>query len=168
MKGKIYLYLFVFTLLLVIFQFVNSKNVLDTYEKRIASNEEKIEKYKDSIVQLADKNLELMHFNIDFNEDAREYFERQGYDAEQLIGIIQDQLISTNIYEGDDHPLVPYASMTDKKMLINTIKLINHKWIVADFTDGKHWGELFLTYELTEARNLDFKLVEYTMYMPNY
>lgn len=168
MKGKIYLYLFVFTLLLVIFQFVNSKNVLDTYEKRIKSNEEKIEKYKDSIIQIADKNLELMHFNIDHNEDAHMYFERQGYDSEQLIKIIKDQLISTNVYEGPDHPIIPYASMTDNKIMINTIKLINHKWIVADFTDGKHWGELFLTYELNDKQDLNFKLVEYTMYAPNY
>jgi len=167
MKGKIYLYLFVFTLLLVIFQFVNSKNVLDTYEKRIKSNEDKIEKYKDSIIQIADKNLELMHFNIDYNEDAHMYFERQGYDSDQLIKIIKDQLISTNVYEGEDHPIIPYASMTDNKIMINTIRLINHKWIVADFTDGKHWGELFLTYELNEDQNLDFKLVEYTMYAPN-
>lgn len=168
MKGKIYLYLFVFTLLLVIFQFVNSKNVLDTYEKRIKSDEVKIEKYKDSIMKMADKNLELMHFNIDFNEDAQSYFERQGYDSEQLIKIIEDQLISTNVYEGEDHPIIPYASMTDNKIMINTIKLINHKWIVADFTDGKHWGELFLTYELSKDKNLDFKLVEYTMYAPSY
>ena len=167
MKGKIYLYLFVFTLLLVIFQFVNSKNVLDTYEKRIKSNEEKIEKYKDSIIQIADKNLELMHFNIDYNEDAHMYFERQGYDSDQLIKIIKDQLISTNVYEGEDHPIIPYASMTDNKIMINTIRLINHKWIVADFTDGRHWGELFLTYELNENQNLDFKLLEYTMYAPN-
>jgi len=167
MKGKIYLYLFVFTLLLVIFQFVNSKNVLDTYEKRIKSNEDKIEKYKDSIIQIADKNLELMHFNIDYNEDAHMYFERQGYDSDQLIKIIKDQLISTNVYESEDHPIIPYASMTDNKIMINTIRLINHKWIVADFTDGKHWGELFLTYELNEDQKLDFKLVEYTMYAPN-
>lgn len=168
MKGKIFLYLFVFTLLFVIFQYVNSKSILEIYEKKIEKLQLKVEVYKDSIIALEDENLDLMYFNIEHNDDALSYFERDGYDTSELIPFIKDELYKLNVYEGDDHPIVPYASMTEGKILINKVKLLNHKWIIADFSDGKFWGELFLTYEITDDKELKFNLVEYFMYPPQY
>ncbi len=166
MKGKIFMYLFLFTLLFVIFQYVNSKGILESYEKKINRSKAAIETYKDSIMALEDENLELLYFNIDNNDDALSYFENSGYDTAELIPFIKDELHKLNVYEGDEHPIVPYASMTEGKILINKVKLLNHKWIIADFSDGKYWGELFLTYEITDAQELKFRLVEHFMYPP--
>ena len=83
-----------------------------------------------------------------------------------MIPFIKDELHNLNVYEGDDHPIVPYASMTEGKIMINKVKLLNHKWIIADFSDGKYWGELFLTYEITDAQELKFRLVDHFMYPP--
>ena len=163
MKSKIFMYLFVFTILLVIFQYVNSKNILDKYENDITKFKAKIEKLEDATVIMQDENLELMHFNLEHNEDAISFFESKGLDVSELIPFIKDGLYTLNEAKGE-HPLVPYASMTDGKMMINTIKLLNHKWILADFSDGKHWGELFLTYRITDNQELKFNLVEYFMY----
>ena len=43
MKGKIYLYLFMFSLLVNVFQYVNSKAIIDKYEKDIKKFKAKIE-----------------------------------------------------------------------------------------------------------------------------
>ena len=43
MKGKIYLYLFVFSNLVNVFQYVNSKGIIDKYEKDIKKFKAKIE-----------------------------------------------------------------------------------------------------------------------------
>jgi len=43
MKGKIYLYLFVFSILVNVFQYVNSKEIIDKYEKDIKKFKAKIE-----------------------------------------------------------------------------------------------------------------------------
>lgn len=166
MKKKIFLYLFVFTILLVIFQYVNSKSILESYEHKIDKLREKVEVFKDSIIALEDENLDLLYFNIENNDDALSYFERDGYDTSELIPFIKDELYKLNVYEGDDHPIVPYASMTGGKILINKVKLLNHKWIIADFSDGKYWGELFLTYEIIDKQKLKFKLIEYFLYPP--
>jgi len=157
------MYLFVFTVLLVIFQYVNAKNILDKYERDIVKFKEKIETYENSIEDLQDENLELKHFNLEDNEDAISYFEDKGFDVSELVPFIKDELYTLNEFKGE-HPLVPYASMTERKMMINTIKLLNHKWIIADFSDGKHWGELFLTYSITADQELKYNLVEYFMY----
>ncbi|VAV82686.1 FIG00652504: hypothetical protein, partial [hydrothermal vent metagenome] len=129
MKGKIFLYLFVFTLLLVVFQYVNSKSIIEKYEKDIIKAKERITVYKDSIMTLQDENLELMYFNLENNEDAISYFENKGLNVSELIPFIKDELYNLNEAKGE-HPLVPYASMTDGKMLINNIRLLNHKWII--------------------------------------
>ena len=52
MKSKFLTYAFLFTVLVVVFQYVNSKQIIDKYEKDI-----KI--YKDSIEQLEVQNSEL-------------------------------------------------------------------------------------------------------------
>lgn len=159
------MYLFVFTTLLVIFQYVNSKNIFEKYEKDIIKAKEKVTAYKDSLMVLEDENLELMYFNLEHNEDAISYFERKGVNVSELIPFIKDELYKLNEKKGE-HPLVPYASMTDGKMLINTVRLLNHKWIIADFSDGKYWGEMFITYEITDNMEMDYNLVEYFMYPP--
>jgi|TARA_B110000093_G_C12900691_1_gene380280 hypothetical protein len=43
MKGKIYLYLFMFSILVNVFQYVNSKSIIDKYEKDIKKFKTKIE-----------------------------------------------------------------------------------------------------------------------------
>lgn len=158
------MYLFIFTVLLVVFQYSNSKSILDKYEKDIKTFKSKITDQEATIKRLEDENFELNYFNIDRNEDALSYFEAQGYDTEQLIPAIIEGLYNMNNYEGDEHPIVPYVSMTDSKLLINKIRVLNHKWIVANFTDGDYWGEVFLTYSVDENNDLKYKLVEYFLY----
>ena len=164
MKSRIFMYLFIFTVLLTIFQFVNSKRILDSYEVDIKEEKVKIKELKESIAILQEENSEMKLFDLQYDEEALDYFEDQGYNAMELIPFIQDELYKLNVYEGDDHPIVPYVSMTKGKMLINSIRLLNHKWLIANFTDGKHWGQMFLTYELIDGKELKFKLEQYFMY----
>jgi len=165
MKSKVFLYLFVFALLLVLFQYVNSKNVFESYESKLNKVDERVVALKDSIMTLEDELLDLMYFNLENNDDALSYFERDGYDTSELIPFIKDEIYKLNETKGE-HPLVPYASMSGGKILINKVRLLNHKWILADFSDGKYWGELFITYEIVDKKELKFKLVESFMYPP--
>lgn len=164
MKSKIFMYLFIFTVLLVIFQYVNSKHILENYEESIKKSIAKNDTYKDSILTLNETISEMRLFDLQYDDEALDYFEDQGYNSMELIPFIQDELYKLNDYQGDDHPIVPYVSMTKNKMLINSIRLLNHKWLVANFTDGENWGQMFLTYEFLEGKELRFKLAEYFMY----
>ncbi|RIA09838.1 hypothetical protein OE09_1684 [Flavobacteriaceae bacterium MAR_2010_72] len=164
MKRNIFMYLFIFTLLLVLFQFMNSKHIIEDYDQKLTTSITKEQSFKDSILTLKDDNFELMRFSIEFNDDAMSYFEDQGYRISELVPFIKDELYKLNVYEGEDHPIVPYASMTGNKMLINSVRLLNHKWIIADFSDGKYWGEMLLTYEIVDKQELKFKLLDYLLY----
>jgi len=163
MKSRIFMYLFIFSLLLILFQYMNSKHIIEDYDKKLSKAEEREVSYIDSIKSLTDDNFELKRFSLEFNDDAMSYFEDQGYKISELVPLIKDELYSLNDYEGDDHPLVPYASMTGNKMLINSVRLLNHKWIIADFSDGKYWGEMLVNYEIADQK-LKFQLLDYLLY----
>lgn len=165
MKQRIFMYLFIFSALLVLFQYVNSKRVFEDLDAKLNKQQTLITTYKDSIETLENDVLEASHFNLERNEDALSYFERDGYNVDELIPFIKDELYKLNEIKGE-HPIVPYASSEGRKILINTVKMLNHKWIVADFSDGEFWGEIFLTYEITEDKQLKFNLVEHFLYPP--
>lgn len=166
MKQRIFIYLFIFALLIVLFQYVNSKRLLEALNDKRDSDREQIQIYKDSLVSQQHEILNLSHFNFDRNDDAMTYFENKGYKVDTLAPFIKDELYKLNEVSGD-HPLIPYAASSGRKMMINTVKLLNHKWIIADFSDGVFWGELFLTYEVTEDQKVKFKVIESFLYPPN-
>lgn len=170
MKQKLFMYLFIFTLLLVIFQFVNSKSIIEGYDKKLTNYIEANTKLKDSIRIIEDHIVsDLYTFKFDTNEDAMIYWEEQGVRISEFVPFIKDELMSLNIYDTEDHPLVPYASMSGQKMLIDQIRMLNHKWIIASFTDGKYWGEMLLSYDIETIegqKELKFKIIESSLYRP--
>ena len=164
MKNRIFMYLFIFTLLLVLFQFINAKSIIEDYDKNLKRADAQVEKYVDSLDKMENKMLDLSHFNLAHNEDGITYWEERGVDAIKLIPVIKNALYSMNTYKGEEHPLIPYVGNGGSRMVLNTVKLLNHKWIIADFSDGTLWGEILLSYDLDDNDDLKFKVVESFLY----
>lgn len=161
------MYLFIFTLLLVIFQFVNSKNIIEDYDMKLTNFKEVNTHLKDSIRLIQDNaSADFYSFKFDTNDDAMTYWEDQGFRISEFVPLIKDELMNLNVYDTEDHPLVPYASMSGKTMVIDQIRMLNHKWIIASFTDGTYWGEMLLSYNIEDRKDLKFKVIESTLYRP--
>lgn len=158
------MYLFIFSILLVLFQYINSKRVFEDMNNKLGNYKTLSEKYKDSVTVLQNEIIELSHFNFNKNEDAISYFEKSGFKADALESFVKDKLYDLNFDKKEDHPVIPYASSEGRKMLINTVKLLNHKWIIADFSDGEYWGEILLRYYINEDKTVDFELAESFLY----
>jgi hypothetical protein len=164
MKQHLFLYLFSFALLVIVFQYVNSKNIIDKYERDIKELKSKV-KIRDSLnLQLSDENFELSQFTLSANEEAMAYFEYQNYRISQLEPAIMDALYETNVYDGEEHPLIPYVSMTDRPILLDEARIINHRWILANYTDGAYFGEVFLNYNVVNQDSITFKLNDYVLF----
>ena len=58
--------------------------------------------------------------------------------------------------------IIPYDDMNGK-FLINQVKVLNHKWIIANFSDGTLWGELLIKYSIDES-GINFKTNEHFIY----
>ena len=160
MKSRIFMYLFIFAALFVLFQYINTKRYVETTDAKIEILRTKTEKLKDSVQYLISRNPEPGYFSLTGNEEALSYFDDLNID--DLPRYIADKLMETNESKGDN-PLIPYAGMSGA-MKINKVEILNHKWLIADFSDGKLWGELLITYEFTFNAHIEFTVVKHLLY----
>src|SRR5690606_21547907 len=165
MRSKIFLYLFIFTLMFTIFIYVNDKKILDNKDAYIENLEYKLRKSENTERSLLSENNDLKYFSLSENEEALTYFENNGIDAQQLEQTLEDEIIGRNS-ANEDNALVPFKGMNGV-MRINKIKVLNHKWIIADFTDGTYWGEVLITYDIDEEKNLKFSTEKSFLYPYN-
>ncbi|WMQ64581.1 hypothetical protein [Imtechella halotolerans] len=160
MKKNIYLYLLVFAVLFILFQYTNSKRYFTNMSKETEALVKERTKLRDSVKKLFFDKQDLMYFSLEHNDEALAYIDEFEFDNPQQY--IADQLIATNTSKGDN-PLVPYVGM-EGTMKINKIKVLNHKWIICDFSDGSHWGELLLGYEINPDKSITFTLKDHLLY----
>ncbi|MDT0644041.1 hypothetical protein RM553_14480 [Zunongwangia sp. F363] len=144
MRGRILMYLFIFTLLFAIFIYVNDKKILDAQTEEISSLENQLEQVQVELDSVSSNKDSGEYFSLEGNEAAITYLEKHGFSAEEITAAIQDKLISANRSQ-EDNPYVPYEGMQGE-MRINKIEVLNHKWVLTDFTDGTYWGEIFFSY----------------------
>ena len=74
MKNKITLYLFVFTALVLVFQLINSKKILDDQGKRLVKLKADNNSYKATVSNLQDQLEEVSDFSLENNNYALEFF----------------------------------------------------------------------------------------------
>ncbi len=160
MKRNLFLYLFIFAALIALYQFVSTNNIVKDKNNKIEKLKIQTTELKDSVQQLHLDLLDMQYFSLENNDDALVYYEHLSLDDPSRY--IADKLLETNEIKGTN-PLIPYAGM-EGDFKINKIKILNHKWIVTDFSDGKYWGELLLKYELKDNTDVDFTVLEHLLY----
>ena len=162
MKSKIFIYLFVFTALILVFQLVNSSKVVNYQVEIIKEKIARIDTLKQQLDQSEQAYAEDVYFSLDRNEEAMAYFEDLSID--DLISRIKDKVYDSNAVKGSN-PLVPFRG-SEAKFLINKVKVLNHKWLIADFSDGTYWGELWIQYAV-EGGNIRLEVKDYLLYPTN-
>lgn len=128
--------------------------------EKIGRLENEIESLQDSVQKSNLKVMDMQYFSLENNDDALAYYDH--LKLENPAGYVSDKLLETNEQKGDN-PLIPYEGMQND-FKINKIKVLNHKWILTDFSDGKYWGELLIKYELKDDMGVDFTLVDHLLY----
>lgn len=145
MKTKIFIYLFAFTALILVFQLVNSSKVVKYQAEIIAEKVARIDTLKVSLENISSKYDDDVYFSLDQNDEAKAFYPDN--DPAEIIQWVKDKIYESNTAKGDN-PLVIY-SVDSRKFLINKIKVLNHKWVIADFSDGTDWGEILIEYSIT-------------------
>ena len=132
-------------------------------QRRLEKKQSQLKALKDSLKVEKRRFFENVYFSLDTNEEALVYFEDLDFPVTSVR--IKDALYDTNLL-GEEESLVPYAQMGGK-FLINKIKVLNHKWAIADFSDGTFWGELLIKYQVAADGTLTFTVVEHFLYATN-
>lgn len=132
-------------------------------QSRLEKKQSQLKALKDSLKVEKRRFFENVYFSLDTNEEALVYFD--DLDFPVTSSLLKDAIYDINLL-GEDKSLVPYAQMGGK-FLVNKIKVLNHKWIIADFSDGTFWGELLIKYQVAADGVLTFTVVEHFLYPTN-
>lgn len=158
MKKQLFLYLFIVSALINVFTYMYYSKKDATIEKRF---EDKNKRMKDSISQFENVLYDANYFSLENNQNAQEYF--SNYDVTKLLPQIKDALLAYNdAPEGNKY--VDQPKMGEQKFIINKIKVLNHRWIVADYSNGTLWGDVLIKYFVKDDNSITFETVDNFLY----
>jgi len=158
MKKQLLLYLFIVAVLINVFTYMY-------FTKKDASNQKKIEtssqKLTDSIAKMSDILYDANYFSLENNDRAQNYLEN--FDIRELMPLVKNALLDYND-NPDGNKYIDQAKMGEQKFIINKIKILNHRWIIADYNNGQLWGEVLLKYFVNDDKSISFETVQSFLY----
>ena len=118
-------------------------------------------------MELNSKLQEANYFSLENNEKAQNYFyssvSEQNIEVADLIPSLKDKLLEFND-NPNGNPYTGQEKLGVNKFIINKIHVINHRWIIADFSDGEYWGEVLLKYFVNEDKSFTFEVNQSVLY----
>ena len=77
--------------------------------------------------------------------------------------LVKNELMNYND-SPDGNKYIDQAKMGEQKFIINKIKILNHRWIIADYNNGQLWGEVLLKYFVNDDKTISFETVQSFLY----
>ncbi|AWH85928.1 hypothetical protein HYN59_12790 [Flavobacterium album] len=161
MKKNIFLYLFIFALLINVFTYMYFTNKQKFEDGRFEKQEAVNKSLKDSLEAEKNKAGDAGYFSLMTNDNAIDYFE--GQDLSTLENRIKDGIMEMNTRPGGN-PLVGYDSVDGQNWMVNKVQVLNHRWIIADFNNGKAWGEVLIKYFAEPDGTFKYETIETLLY----
>ena len=164
MKKSLFLYLFILGLLFNIFTFMYFSKQLAFEKGKYDKLERKNEKKWNAIQS---KLVENSYFSLENNDNAQNYFNPDNatktIQIDKLISVVTESLLDLNS-NPKGNPFTGQDQLGANKFIINKVKIINHRWIIADYSDGEFWGEVVLKYFINDDETVSFEVIQSLLY----
>jgi hypothetical protein len=164
MKKSLLLYLFILVLLLNVFTYMYFSKELDFEQKRFTNKEKKL---NNSLNSITNKLADAKYFSLENNENAQNYFNpdmaTKTIQIEKLIPFVTEKLMDLNS-NPTGNPFIGQDQIGANKFIINKVRILNHRWIIADFSDGEYWGEVLLKYFVNDDETVSFETMQSLIY----
>lgn len=158
MKKQLFLYLFILVLMVLAFTYMYYSKGFEFLEKRYDKMSTLMKTKNDSLSNIiADAN----HFSLEQNDQAMDYFGNQ--DISNVAKTVSDALLAYND-DPNGNKFTGQEKMGEQKFIVNKIKILNHRWIIADYSDGQLWGEVLLKYFVNPNQTVSFEIIETYLY----
>ena len=159
MKKSLTLYLLLIALLMNVFTY---KYFSTKYNDVLKETEVENTQYKDSLNVL--KTSAGDAFELKNNDRAQNYlYESKITDVAAFEENVKQSLLAFNdSSEGNKYTDQP--KIGEQKFIINSIKILNHRWIIADYSNGKLWGEVLIKYFVNEDQTISFEVMNSYLY----
>ncbi|REH01852.1 hypothetical protein [Flavobacterium aquicola] len=164
MKKSLLLYALILSLVFNVYTYMYlSKEVSFEQEKYKKSTA----KLKDSLQAVTNKLFDADYFTLEKNENAQNYFESAKSEKIRnyvtLIPYVTGKLIDFNT-NPKGNPYTGQEQLGSGKFVINKVKVLNHRWIIADYSDGEYWGEVLLKYFINDNESVSFEVNQSFIY----
>ncbi|WP_026714077.1 hypothetical protein [Flavobacterium daejeonense] len=164
MKRSFLLYTFILLVLVNVFTYSFLSNEVKFEQERYQRTTKRL---KDSLNSLTNKLNDANYFSLEKNENAQNYFDsavaNKTIAYEKLIPGVTEKLMDYNA-NSKGNPYVGQDQIGVNKFVINKVKVLNHRWIIADFSDGNMWGEVLLKYFVNEDESISFEVIQSLLY----
>lgn len=161
MKKNLFLYLFVFAFIICIFTYMFYNGQQKHDQQRIEALQKQLKVSRDSTHAAT---AQAGYFSLKDNENALDYFVEKGItDTDALIVKIKEGVTDKNA-NTQGNPLTGYEPMDGQKFLINNVQILNHRWIIADFSNGKAWGDALIRYFVEDDGSVTYETIQSILY----
>lgn len=164
MKKSLFLYLLILAVLMNVFTYMYYSKQVDFEQTH---SDKTITKLKDSINSMNLKLADANYFTLQNNENAQNYFNPDNatktIQVEKLIPFVTEKLLDFND-NPKGNPYTGQDKIGEQKFIINKIKILNHRWIIADYNDGNFWGEALIKYFINEDETVSFETFQSVLY----
>ncbi|MGV9003795.1 hypothetical protein [Flavobacterium sp.] len=159
MKKSLTLYLLIIALLMNVFTY---KYYSTKYEDVVKEYKVENSKLKDSLN--ARKTPSGDGFELENNDRAQNYlYESKINDIPAFQEKVKQSLLAFNDNpEGNKY--ADQDKIGEQKFIISSIKILNHRWIIANYSNGKLWGEVLLKYFINEDQTITFEIMNSYLY----
>ena len=168
MKKSLFLYLFIIAVLMNIFtyKYFTSKENSKQKSATVVNDNPLITSkvLSDSIVSLSDKLYDANTFSLENNDRAQNYLIQNNVkDINSFAEKVKQALLAYND-DAAGNKYTDQAKMGEQKFIINKVKLLNHRWIIANYSNGELWGEVLLKYFIEENGSISFEIMNSFLY----
>lgn len=158
MKQSFLLYLSILAVLSSIFTYMFLSKQVAFEQNRY---EKTTKKLRDSLLLVSNQLADANYFSLEKNENAQNYFDsassQKTIQYEKLIPFVTEKLLDFNS-NPKGNPYTGQDQIGANKFIINKVKILNHRWIIADYSDGEIWGEVLLKYFVNPDESISFEV----------
>lgn len=158
MRKSLFLYLFIIAVLMNVFTYKYFA-VKNATEMQLTTDSNT--RLKDSVMVLKNNLQDANVFSLENNDRAQNYLNQND------LKLFQDRVKQALLAYNDDPEGNKYTDqpkMGDQKYIINSIKLLNHRWIIANYSNGQIWGEVLIKYFINEDQTVSFQTMDTYLY----
>ena len=164
MKQSLFLYLTILAVLSSIFTYMFLSKQVEFEQKRYQKTTKKL---RDSLRLVSNQLTDANYFSLAKNENAQNYFDSGSSEKiiqyEKLIPVVTEKLLDYNS-NPKGNPYTGQDQIGANKFIVNKVRILNHRWIIADFSDGEIWGEVLLKYFVNADDTISFEVNQSLLY----
>ena len=165
MKKSLFLYLFILSSLINVFTY---KYFTSKEESQIKSesNSSTSKKSKYQQVNIGENKDDNTNFSLLTNPRAQHYLSTENNikDFPVFFEKVKQALINSKKVQKEIVEINKKNKPGATKFSIVNVRLLNHSWLIADYTSGGKFGEVLLSYVINGDNSISFEIIKIIVY----